>query len=98
MLYCQSWRETSMPKMDDSKPQRPPLALRLGITGARNLRADQLVRIRTQVRDVFGYLDVSTVTCAVCAAMSRNTSRLQYSFSATGCSCGSAMKYSVSRY
>jgi hypothetical protein len=42
-----------MPKMDDSKPQRPPLALRLGITGARTLRADQLVRIRTQLRDVF---------------------------------------------
>ena len=27
--------------------------LRLGITGARNLRADQLVRIRKQLKDVF---------------------------------------------
>jgi fumarate reductase subunit D len=40
--------------MEDHRPARPSLALRLGITGARNLRADQLERIHEQLRDVFG--------------------------------------------
>lgn len=43
-----------MPEMEhDNKPARPSLVLRLGITGARNLRADQLARIRSQLKDVF---------------------------------------------
>lgn len=43
-----------MPEMENSRPARPSLVLRLGITGARNLRADQLERIRKQLNDVFG--------------------------------------------
>ena len=42
-----------MPEMEDSRPSRPTLALRLGITGARKLHADQLPRIRSQLKDVF---------------------------------------------
>lgn len=43
-----------MPEMDDTQSARPPLVLRAGITGARNLRADQVGRIREQLRDAFG--------------------------------------------
>jgi len=42
-----------MPEMEDRIPARPMLALRLGITGARNLRTDQLNRIREHLKDVF---------------------------------------------
>lgn len=44
----------NLPEMDDIRTARPSLVLRLGITGARNLRADQLERIRRQLRNVFG--------------------------------------------
>lgn len=43
--------------MDDSRPARPSLVLRLGITGARNLRGDQLERIQRQLKDVFGSIE-----------------------------------------
>lgn len=39
--------------MEDNQSARPSLVLRLGITGARNLHADQLERIHAQLRDVF---------------------------------------------
>jgi hypothetical protein len=45
-----------MEEMDDSRPARPSLVLRLGITGARNLGGDQLERIRGQLKDVFGVI------------------------------------------
>ncbi|MGA7927857.1 MAG: hypothetical protein WCA20_17955, partial [Candidatus Sulfotelmatobacter sp.] len=41
-----------MTKIEDKRPVRSSLDLRLGITGARRLRADQLDRIRTQLHDV----------------------------------------------
>lgn len=47
-----------MPEMDDNKSGRPSLVLRLGITGARNLRADQLASLRVQLRDAFGLVKV----------------------------------------
>jgi hypothetical protein len=43
-----------MPEMEDSRPARPSLVLRLGITGARNLHSSQLFRIRSQLKDVIG--------------------------------------------
>ncbi|MGA1984145.1 MAG: hypothetical protein ABSG84_16980 [Acidobacteriaceae bacterium] len=47
-----------MPEMEDNQSARPSLVLRLGITGARHLRADQLERIRKQLRDVLGLVQV----------------------------------------
>jgi hypothetical protein len=40
--------------MEDNKSVRPSLVLRLGVTGARNLRAVQIARIQAQLGDVFG--------------------------------------------
>lgn len=41
-----------MNESEDKSASRPPLALRVGITGARRLRADQRHRIAAQVREV----------------------------------------------
>jgi hypothetical protein len=41
-----------MPEMEDSRPARPLLTLRLGITGARDLPSDQLDHIRSQLKHV----------------------------------------------
>jgi hypothetical protein len=42
-----------MPEMEDYRSTRPSLVLRLGITGARNLRADQLDHVQKQLKAVF---------------------------------------------
>jgi hypothetical protein len=42
-----------MPAIEDSRSAQPLLAFRLGITGARNLRADQLARIHSQLGEAF---------------------------------------------
>ena len=41
-----------MTALCDNRPARPSLALRIGVTGARRLRADQVPRIKTQLGSV----------------------------------------------
>jgi hypothetical protein len=45
-----------MAELDDKTPPRLPVALRVGVTGARRLRADQLERIGAQTAELLGYV------------------------------------------
>jgi hypothetical protein len=54
-----------MASPDENLPARPALAFRVGISGARKLRADQIQRIAGQLRDVFTLLkqEIDRLSC-----------------------------------